>query len=334
MRTLHPTAFWRTHALLTGTFLAIALLTACGGTGETVSLTEETNNPLLITIRGEHGGLERHHLDEFSFFVREVYPELGDSIEDGLHSRLFDRFEREVILAYIAGRLGFHVSDNQIDAFIQNQMTTVSFHLMEEQEQALWRRAIRRRQRIQQFLQRKLLRDMEIEEEALHAYYRENEQEFKRDAAYRIRVLPISEEETAKKIQTALRKSRKTFVEVAAAHLEDSDQLMPVTVPFKNLSEPFQRQVVRLKPGRHSKTIALKEGEITVYYILYLEAVTPATTLTFDEAYHDIRKILERRSAEEQLNLVLEEWRTKVNIEVFRKDLPFPYQDPSIRSTP
>lgn len=314
--------------------MPVALLVAISACSAPPPVHETPPSPLLIRIGAEHGLAETHSLDEFSFFVTEVYPELGGTIEEELHSRLFDRFEREVILSYIARRMGFHVSDDQIDAFIQNQMTTVSFHLMDGAEQALWRQAIRRRQRIQQFLQRKLLREVSIPEDAIHAYYGEHEQEFKRDALYRIRVLPINDQDVAKKIQTTLRRTRKPFIEVAEAHLESPDQLMPVTVPLKNLAEPFQNAVRRLRPGRHSKTIPLKEGEITVYYILYLEAAAPAATLSFDEAYHDIRKKLERTATEARLDTVLEEWRSKLTIEVSRENLPFTYREPSIRSTP
>ncbi|CAM2008584.1 peptidyl-prolyl cis-trans isomerase [Acanthopleuribacter pedis] len=314
--------------------LSLAFLLGLLGCSTPPPATQSPDAPLLIRIGAEHGQSEEHHLDEFQFFVTEVYPELEGTIEDELHSRLFDRFEREVILSYIARRTGFHVSDDQIDAFIQNQMTTVSFHLMNAEEQTQWRRAIRRRQRVQQFLQRKLLREVNIDEDAIHAYYGDNEDEFKREPMYRIRVLPIEDEAVAKTIQNTLRRTRKPFIEVAQAHLEDADQLMPVTVPLKNLAEPFQNAVRRLRPGRHSKTIPLKEGEITVYYILYLEAAIPAATQSFDEAYHDIRKTLERRAIEAQLETVLEEWRARLHIEVFRNNLTFTYQEPSLRSTP
>ena len=243
-----------------------------------------------------------------------------------------DEFIRELTIAEIAARQPIYVSQDQIDDFIHNQMTMVSFHLMEPKEQELWKAAIRRRLAVQQFLNRILLNQVSVTDEEINDYYSTNENDYKSDVHYRMRILQFSTEEKAKEFGKALKKTKRPFLEVAAEHLENQDYLLPVNLPLTALNQSFSRTVRRMRPGRYSKIIPIKQGEATVYYILYLEAITPESQVPFEEAYHEIRQKLEHQAAEALLEDMIKQYQSSIDLKVHEDSLPFTYQDPAQRS--
>lgn len=276
-------------------------------------------------------GEESIHLDAFEFYLTLNYPELVDRPDDFLYSYAFDKFRRDIRIAQISRDLGFRITTDQVDDFIKYNMTGANLHLRPEPEQRLWRAEIARRLAIRQFLEREILDDVSISEDAITAYFEANEGRFKQPNTYRIRFVQAKTEAEAQAFHDALRKSKRTFREVAADHFEDPSYLLAVPLTVEELPEPFAKRISRMRPGQYSRVIDIQHGEVTHYYVLYLEAELPERQVPFEEAHQYIRRHLEKDWCREQLQRQLERFSPRIEEKIYTENLPFVYLDATAR---
>lgn len=264
-------------------------------------------------------------LDEFMFFVERSYPELGTVTDPGLLSRMFDTFTRDLMIEAYATNVGLNVGDDEIEQFIGQQMTSMTFNLLDPVDQALWRSEIQRRLVIQQFLQREIVDRILVPEEDLVAYFEEHRDDFKHPLRYRFRHVQTDDQAVAEDFIAELKKTKEPFTKIAPQFSANDAYRLPAELAPGDLPEGFRVALSRLKPGQYSKVVPVDYGEITLYHVLYLESLIPEVEESFDDAYARIKGKLERLQSEERLRQLTDYMEQNVPLERLHGNLPFEY---------
>lgn len=269
---------------------------------------------------------------EFQFFLVQNYPELEGTQDADLLSHAFDAFKKEIILAELANFSGHFVSDDQIDNFIENKMTTTSFHLKGSQERQFWKSIIRRRLAIQELLKNDILKKAVVTDQAIQIYYQNHQQEYQGETLYQLRIVQTGTLEKAEDMLEVLKKSREPFLKVSSDFAENDGYRIVQDFPLEGLITPFQKVLRNLSPGQYSGPIPVKQGEVTVYYVIYLEAILPPKTISYEEAHYDIQAKLKKVEAENILDAKLEQFMARLPVKHFPNHFPFAYIEPTKRS--
>lgn len=281
---------------------------------------DSEGNPVILQV--SHTDIR---LKTYLFYLEKKYPEVVDTLDHELHSYFFDQFKRELLIAKISQATGFRVTKDQEDDFIKSHISQISFHRLSEKEQGLWRQAIRRRLAIQQFLQREILNQTIISDEMVGNYYDANPELFQKEAVYHLRFMQTQEETQAKAFLKALKKSREPFVEVARAFTGNESYKLVVPLSREALLDSFQKALRRKKPGQHTKIIPVNQGEVTYYYVLYLESKIPAGQISFEDSYPYIRRVLAKEHYQKLLEAKIRRFAHRVPMKVKTENLPFNY---------
>ena len=242
--------------------------------------------------------------------------------------------EEDLFIAEISQTL-VRVTDEQVEDFIRKnealiraREATVSFHTLPERTQQLWRKEIRRRLAIQQFLKREILDNTPITNEAIAHYYRDNETTFKQETRYRLRIVQTGSQEQADSFYKALRKSKEPFLEVAKNYATNEGYLLALPMLLEELPEPFRNEVRKLKPGRYSKVIPINYGELDNFYVIHLDSIIEADTVSFEAADGYIREKLEKQHFDQLLLEKIQQFEHRVPVVVYPESLPFKLIDP------
>lgn len=274
-----------------------------------------------------------YSLEEFRFFLSQTYPELGPDEDDELLSHALDQFKQEIILAELANYSGYFVSEDQVADFIEKKLTTMSFHLKSNQDRTFWQAIIRRRLAIQELLQNETLKNTNISDQEIQNYYQNHKSEYEGETLYQIRVVQIANEEKVDELLEVLKKSKEPFSKVVAPFAENDGYRITQAFPLDGLIPPFQKAVRNMRPGRHSKPIPVKQGELTVYYVLYLVAVLPPKAVSYEEAHYDIQAKLRQAQAKSLLDRQIEQFLARLPLRQVNDHLPFRYIEPDQRSS-
>lgn len=271
--------------------------------------------------------------DDFEFFVEKFYPEIKSTDDNQLLSNLFDEFKKEYLLAEMAESSGHRVGEDQIDDFIETKITTMSFHLLSDNEKMVWRNAIRRRLAVQKFMERSLLTSVDIEEQAVHDYYQAHQDRYKTEKRYRIRVFQTEEEEKAEELLNAVKQKKEPFVQAADRFTENKGFRIATPMSLEEMNEAFRAAVSRLRAGGVSKIIKVELEQAHHFYVVYLEEIIPETEIPFEDAYQDILREVQKQAALDLLDQSMARFQEKVTFKVYTENLPFEYIQPSERST-
>jgi len=304
--------------------MLVSMAAACAESLESAESPDQ--NPVVLKI-----GHTQATLAEYRFYLEKNYPELEGSLDDELHSQAFDMFKRDMLIAEISQALGFGIAEDQIDAFIKYTMTGMSFHLLEPKTQTLWRQEIRRRLAIQQFLEREILQNVSISDEAIESRYEAMSKSDKSERRRHIRFMQVGSEERAREFLAALKAKKGLFKEIARDYADNEGYQIAVPFALDQLPEPFRKAAARLKPGQHSTVIPMAQGDQTHYYVLYLEYIETEETMPFEEAYRRIGSDLARESSRALLEQKIAQFKNKIPTVVYEENLPFSYIEPSKR---
>jgi hypothetical protein len=264
-------------------------------------------------------------LEDFHFFLEKGYPELQGQQDPELLSYVFDQFVKDEKIFGYAQALGLRVLDDQVETFINEQMTHMTFNLLPETEQKLWRREIRRRLTIQIFLQKEIVQNVSITPEEVEKSYQEQIDLFRKPHLYRFRELKFTNQEQAKAFLAEVARRKSTFLAVAPEFAEHSGYLLATTLGLEELPKPFSEALAALQPGQLSQVIALEFGEIATFHVLYLEERIPAREVALEDAYDSLRRDLEQVAARNLLETRLAELEQRIPCEVYWQRLPFVY---------
>lgn len=305
----------------------LTCLSMMGCQSPPLPITEEAN-PIILELNGR-----AYSYEQFRFFVSRRYPEGAHIEKDDVQSAYLDAFVRELYLYEMALEKGFRASEHQIDSFIRDQLTSMSFHLLTPQEQILWRGAITRRLSIRELMVHETLKRSIVADEQVLAYYEEHAETYNQDSRYRLRFFRTNEEDTAKAFHKALSSSRESFATIADQQEgHDGSHRLTLELTKEGLLSEFYKSLRRMKPGQFSKVIPIKQGEAQSFYVLYLEAVLPPRQISYDEAQHEIRTMLQQQSAQAFIDEQLQTYREKLPLKQHHERLPFNYLDPTSRS--
>ena len=308
--------------------LAIATLFSIGACSRAEKTPSPDGvNPVIIEILNA-----RVFLEEYHFYRQKNYPELPADIDDQTHSHIFDRFKRDLLIAEISQAQGFRITDDQVNQFINTKLTSLSFELLPSHDQGLWRNEIKRRLAIVQFLHREILNDFPISDDRIAEYYEANEDRFKKETAYQLRFAQTKTREQADQLRAALKKSKEPFAEVAKDYAENEGYQLVISLKMNELAAPFQKAVGRLKPGQFTKIIPIKQGETDFFYIIYLESLTEAHRVAFEDAYYPVQTELEKERCRKLLDEKIRQFENKIPMKVHLSELPFTYLQASQRN--
>jgi len=246
-------------------------------------------------------------------------------MDDQLMSRFFDRFKQDVLLAEHAKLIGLRVTQEQINRFIEVEMPGMTFRLLAPAEQEKWMQEIRRRLSIQQFLQREIIQQISINEEAVHEYYRTHKERYNRNAEYRIRHVQTSDRARAEACRQALKVSKEPFTKRSADFSENDGYLVAPPLELEALPEAFQVELKRMNAGQYSRVVPVQYGDTTYFHVLYLESIRPEFIVSLEDASSEILKILEKEEAAALLKDKLVRFEKNISFEVHEDRLPFSY---------
>ncbi len=305
-------------------FILSLLPCGCASSNREAATTEDS-----IIFESEH---TKVNLAEFLFYRRINYPELeGLSSDNELESFIFDKFIRDLLIAEISQAVGFRISEDQVESFITTRLAGSRYDQHDVDEQKLWRREIRRRLGIQQFLEQRILEAATVLDREVTEYYAVHQDDYRKQELYNIRFLQVASEERASAFLSTMQKSKKLFKEVAGEFAENDGHQLAIPMPLDSLLEPFRNAIIKMKPGQHSKVIPIQQGEAFNYYVLYLESVTPEKQVPLEEAYQQIQQELGRKKRQEILENKLKVFENQISYQVHPERLPFTYIKPSQR---
>ena len=171
-----------------------------------------------------------------------------------------------------------------------------------------------------------LLRDVAIEpaRREIELYYEARRKDFERPERVRLRQILVDDRELARQAQDALL-AGEAFVDVAArlsqgptAHLGgDQGVLAREDLPAK-----FVDLIFSLEPGDVSGIVDSDYG----YQIFQVEERLAAELVPLEAALPTIREELQRRSVDEQVDMLLSESRERYHLILYPKHIPFDYR--------
>lgn len=172
-----------------------------------------------------------------------------------------------------------------------------------------------------------LLRDDEPRawsDDEIAAYYEAHRSDFTRPEEVRLRQILVADRAAA---ETALAEIRggEPFAEVAARLSEEPRAAMggdQGRLARDDLPLPFVETIFALAPGEVSEVVAADYG----FLIFQVVERFPAETVPLAEAASAIRRELERRRIDEQVESLVAEARERYNVRIFPANFPFEYR--------
>lgn len=165
---------------------------------------------------------------------------------------------------------------------------------------------------------------LEVPEEDVARFYRENPERFVRPERTRLRHLMTRERATAETARARIL-AGEGFGEVAQ-QLSDAPTAerggAQGALALDDLSDPFREAVESLRPGEVSPVVATPDG----YHLFVVEAREGSDHESLDQASDAIRQLLRRELAEAFERSLVEDATARYDVVVYRRNLPFQYQ--------
>jgi peptidyl-prolyl cis-trans isomerase C len=274
--------------------------------------------PALIQINGQSISLQ-HFQQEFrrTFPLWEkLPPEQKIARERTLVAELIDR---QLALAE-AERLGISISEKNLE----NSFQTFWSEYPPEKREALlkeqgitisqWEQEERQRLLLKEVAQQAVYSSLEVTEEEIEAYYRENFADFKGKEEVRARQIMVASEEKARQVLGILRQGE-SFEETAHKYSLSPDGKQGGDLGFfprGQMPEEFDAVVFSLPPGRLSDIVKSPYG----FHIFLVEEHQKAIQPSLIKIAPRIRGILLERKKETAYNNWLVRLRSKAFIEI------------------
>ncbi len=313
--------------------IGMALLIALAGCKQTQSETPSIPIIQISTPESNNSEVKEINLNAFNFFVAISYPEFTeqDLRDSETMSFVFDRFMEDNIFSSCAENAGIVVDNKTIDNFIQLELTNMTFKLQTEEQQNMYRKEIKRRLLIKNFLHSQVLAKIKVTDDEIEAYYLKNQSLYTKEKQYCIRQVQLETKELADKFRMEYSKGNKSFKEHAEKTMKGNEHELAPCLPLNSFPEPFQRSIRKMKPGSISKVLKLDYGDKTLYHVLMLERIIPEVDYSLEETASNIKRILEKRQIERRLAEMKGDFKKKHRIQILHENLPFTYLKPENR---
>jgi parvulin-like peptidyl-prolyl isomerase len=300
---------------------------------------EKTEQQTLVfrmssPVQGQNTEFSEASLGFFLFFINISYPELTseDRNDPEIMSYIFDRFIEDLNLAACAMESGITVSEKNIDQFIQNELTHMTFKLQTPEDQAFYRKEIKKRLLIRNFLKTEIIEKIKLSDDDAKTYYNQHIDHYMIEPKFCIRQIQFESKEKGLEFRKAFNTGQTTFMDLAKTFEENASayELAPC-LPLSSFPETFRKTIRRLKPGSISKVLALDYGSKTLYHVLMLERKTPSVEYKFEEMLPKIKSILEKEATDQRLKQKKIKFSTQRTKVIFKENLPFKYIEPEQR---
>ena len=161
-------------------------------------------------------------------------------------------------------------------------------------------------------------------EPEIAAYYETHRAEFTRPERLELRQILVEDRETAEQARHELAAGA-DFAAVAAHYARDRGAVAALAgseLGRDDLPPAIAEAVFRLRAGETSPVLQADYG----FHVFQLIARHPPRVVPLEEAAAEIRSTLERRAADARLEDLVAEARSRYNVEVYARNLPFNYQ--------
>ncbi len=156
------------------------------------------------------------------------------------------------------------------------------------------------------------------------AYYEEHRDEFVRPERVRLRQILVEERATAEQARAELLAGA-GFAEIAARYSRDGGAVAGLAgseLGREDLPAAMAEAVFPLRAGETSPVLQADYG----YHVFQVVARLPPQVVPLAEAAAEIRDTLARQAADARLRALVEEARSRYDVEVHARNLPFNYR--------
>lgn len=275
-------------------------------------------SPSLIQINGSDISLEQfQHEFRRTFPLWEKLPaEERAAMERALIVELIDR---QLTLAE-GNRLGISISEDMVEksfqAFWSEYPPEKREAILEEQGITIqkWKAEEKQRLLLKEVTKRAVYDQIQVTEQEVEAYYRDNFADFKGTEEVRARQILLASEEKARQVLAFLRQGE-SFSDMARKHSLSPDAAQGGDLGFfprGQMPEEFDAVVFKLTPGRISDIVQTPYG----FHLFLVEEHRKPTQPTLEEIRSTIQSILLERKKESAYNDWLIRLRSKAFIKI------------------
>jgi len=302
------------RCLITGTitfFLMLLLLSAC-------KKESEAPSPILLRVDGREVSLEQFH-KRFSKSLPQGHKLSEEEREELERSFLVQVIDRELTLAQ-ADRMAIRISPEMHDKAIEEarkEYPAGTFETMlRERGTSLqeWSNDLQEDLLMEKVVHQRVYAKLEVSEQEIADYYKENQKEFDRPDQVRARQIVVSTEEEGQKVLGLLRQGE-DFADIARKYSLSPDSNEGGDLGFFAKGEmppEFEKAVFNLAVGRLSDLVKSEYG----YHVFLVEEKRQAAQLTLDDVRDEIRETLLSAKKEKAYQEWLRDLRSQATIEM------------------
>lgn len=240
-------------------------------------------------------------------------------------SRLLDNFIEDKLLLEAAKEKGIEITFEEIKQYLAKTTSGIdSTGRISEQDPEAYAN-LREGLLIEEYIYQ-LIRDIEVEEEEIKAYYESNKREFLRPKRVKVSQILVKTENKAVDLFNKLKGADEDkFKETAMAEsiaAEASRGGEMGTFEMGQLPYEFDKVVFSLDEGELSQVVESSYG----YHIFRIDKIFPAELVPLERASEEIKIIILERKVKEFLLQHIEELKDSLDWQFFPDNLSFPYQ--------
>ena len=300
---------------------AAGLVLALAGCGE-----PPPEDPVIVEI----GELTITH-SHFEGYVANMVDEQAPFAEGELKAELLSQFIDEQLLLMDADAKGIEVDPSEVEslAFQVESMSDggeTAGSDDAEARRAKTRMDLESHLRVRRLIDELVLKDLEVAEDEVAAYYEVHREFYKRPEAVDISQILVDSEAEATRIAEEIKKRPASFEELAQQHStgpEASRNGHLGTYRKGELPPAFEKEVFSLPKGRLSDVVETDFG----FHIFRVNEIRRSRELKLEEVADAIRVELLREKGDEAMAHYIEELRRQYPVKVYDDRLDFPYTE-------
>lgn len=265
----------------------------------------------IVAVVGEEV-LTLYELDEIvkaiyqQIPVKDLSPEEVEKVKEKLRREVLEQWIEDTVIGLEAKKYGIKVSEEEVDAFLKEELSEKRGNLTPEEREKLKDRL--KKIKFVQFIVRERV---VISEEELKSAYQEFVKNYDPTPKYKLEVLVIKEELLVKELyESALR--GKPFQELWQKNVELT-QYLNETFKEEELDKQLREEIKKLKPGEVLEPIKRGEGYHLIRLVKKEEGIPP----TFEEVKKELYEELFQRKAREYLEKWIKELKETKFIKIY-----------------
>ncbi|MBN1196369.1 MAG: peptidylprolyl isomerase [Candidatus Aminicenantes bacterium] len=253
---------------------------------------------------------------DFAAYLSSRYPDLKlDSSRAQLLSRLFDGFIEYQILRYRADQAGVKVTADELPELTERLQLPAD---------SLPRPILLETARIQKYLYFNYFRQQEVTDNEISEYYRLHRNDFQQETEVHLYQILLSDKDQAIELRGILQNAPDRFEELARTRSlspEATENGYMGIFEKGTLPEEMENVVFSLRPHQISPVVESKFG----FHIFKVTSRSNRRTLPLQRVKDQIRSDLMSQKLRTAYEVMLEEARESLQIEIVKENLGFTY---------